>query len=312
LTQYLTWRSIFFLMAPLGGVALVLAWTKLRLEWAEAKGQRFDLAGSLLYGLALICLMQGVSGLPESKGLALSGLGLAGLGIFVWWEQRVESPIFEIKLLRTNRVFAFSSLAALIHYCATFAVTFLLSLYLQNVRGFSPQGAGLLLMAQPVVMALLSPLAGRISDTVQPRVVASCGMAITCVGLILFSFLDQNTSVGYIVASLCLLGSGYGIFSSPNVNAIMSSVETRFLGIAAGAVATMRILGQMVSLGTATCLFALFIGHVQITPEYYPALVKSLHVAFMIFAGLCLLGVLASLARGKLNSAPAEEESGRG
>jgi len=312
LTQYLSWRSIFFLMAPLGGGALFLAWTKLKLEWAEAKGQRFDLAGSLLYALALVCLMQGVSGLPEVRGLSLLGLGLAGLGVFVWWEQRVKSPIFAIGLLRTNRVFAFSSLAALIHYSATFAITFLMSLYLQNIKGLSPQNAGLLMMAQPVVMALLSPLAGRISDTIQPRVVASCGMALTCVGLALFSFLDQNTSLGYIVVSLCLVGSGYGLFSSPNVNAIMSSVETRFLGIAAGAVATMRILGQMVSLGIATCLFALFIGRVQITPQHYPALVKSLHAAFVIFAGLCLLGIFASLARGKLNAAPAGEKSSRG
>lgn len=300
MTQHFTWRSIFFLVVPLGAIALILAWTKLKVEWAEAKGQKFDLKGSVLYGVALVCLMQGISLLPEIAGAALIGLGILGLAAFVIWEQRVESPIFEINLFRTNRVFAFSSAAALIHYGATFAMTFLMSLYLQNIKGFSPQDAGLILMAQPAVMALLSPLAGRLSDTIQPRVVASIGMAITSIGLSLFSSISQNTSLGFIVASLCLVGLGYALFSSPNMNAIMSSVENRFLGIAAGSVATMRILGQMLSLGIATCLFALFLGRVQITPVHYPALIKSLRAAYVIFAVLCCFGILTSLARGKL------------
>ena len=300
MTQHFTWRSIFFLVVPLGSIALFLAKTKLKAEWAEAKGQRFDLKGSVLYGLALVCLMQGISLLPEIMGMALIGLGILGLAGFVVCEQRVESPIFEISLFTTNRVFAFSSAASLIHYGATFSMTFLMSLYLQNIKGFSPQDAGLILVAQPGVMALLSPLAGRLSDTIQPRVVASIGMAITSLGLFLFSSISQDTSLRFIVASLCLVGVGYALFSSPNVNAIMSSVETRLLGIAAGSVATSRIMGQMLSLGIATCLFALFLGRVQITPAHYPALIKSLRAAYAIFAVLCAIGILTSLARGKL------------
>jgi len=123
-------------------------------------------------------------------------------------------------------------LAALINYSATFAVAFFMSLYLQNIKGFDPQTAGLILVAQPVVMAAFSPVAGRLSDRIEPRIVASAGMAFTTAGLLLLSFLNVATAVEYIVASLIILGFGFALFSSPNVNAVMSSVEKKFYGVA--------------------------------------------------------------------------------
>ncbi|MBU1019972.1 MAG: MFS transporter, partial [Firmicutes bacterium] len=155
---------------------------------------------------------------------------------------------------RTNRVFALSSLAALINYSATFAVTFLISLYLQYIKGLTPRDAGIILVAQPVMMALLSPLAGRLSDRIEPRIVASLGMLTTTVALLLFVFLDDFTATALVVGNLALLGVGLALFSSPNTNAIMSSVERRYYGIASGATGTMRLLGQMVSMGIATLI----------------------------------------------------------
>jgi EmrB/QacA subfamily drug resistance transporter len=293
LTQHFTWRSIFLVNVPFGLIVTFLVLWKLKGEWAEAEGEKFDFIGAVIYCAAIIGVMYGISLLPERRGVGIILFGLLAFLAFIKWELRVQSPVFKLTLFRTNRVFAFSSLAALIHYSATFAVTFLLSLYLQYLKGLSPQIAGLILVSQPIVMAICSPFAGRLSDKIEPRTVASIGM-------------DKDTSLLFIVANLAVLGLGYALFSSPNTNAIMSSVEKRFYGIASGSVGTMRLLGMMISMGIAALLFAIFIGRVQITTAYYLDFMRSARVAFIIFWTLCIGGVFASLVRGKLRPGIAE------
>lgn len=195
---------------------------------------------------------------------------------------------------------AFSNLAALINYSATAAVAFLLSLYLQYIKGRRPQAAGLILVSQPIIMAIFSPLAGRLSDKIEPRLVASTGMALTVVGLAWLIFLTENTPIAWLIANLVLLGLGFALFSSPNTNAVMSSVDKKFYGVVSATLATMRLLGQMFSMGIAMLIFAVIIGKVQITPDKYEAFLRSCQIAFAIFAMFCLAGIFASLARGKL------------
>ncbi len=205
-----------------------------------------------------------------------------------------------VNLFRSNTVFSFSNIAALVNYAATFAVAFLLSLYLQYIKGFNPQSAGLILVSQPVIQAVFSPLAGRLSDRIEPRVVASAGMALTVVGLFFFTFINEKSTLEFIIATLLLLGFSFALFSSPNANAIMSSVKKRFYGVASATLGTMRLIGQMLSMGIAMLVFAVYIGEAQITPEYYPLFLSSVRTAFTIFASLCFIGIFASLARGKL------------
>ncbi len=299
-TQHLSWRSLFVLPIPLCGLVIFLIIRKLKGEWAEAKGEFFDLKGAAIYGITLLALIYGISRLPSVLSFTLVLFGVAGLVVYVKWELSIPHPVFEVALFRTNRVFAFSCLAALIHYSATFAVTFMMSLYLQYIKAMTPQMAGTVLMAQPLMMAFFSPFAGKLSDRIEPRIIASAGMALMAVGLILLIRIGQGTPVSLIVPCLLMLGFGYGLFSSPNMNAIMSSVEKKFYGIAAGSVATMRLLGQMFSMGIATLILALFIGRVEIAPHLYPAFIKSVKTAFIIFAILCCGGIILSLARGSL------------
>jgi MFS family permease len=300
LTQHLGWRSVFLVNVPLGLTIIALVWWQLDGEWAEARGEGFDLVGSIIYGLSLVAIMYGFSALPAMLGALLILVGVAGIVAFVWWEARVEYPVLNMALFRGNTVFAFSNLAALINYSATFAVAFLMSLYLQYVRGLSPQSAGLVLVSQPIVQAVFSPFAGRLSDRVESRTVATAGMAFTVVGLVLLTGLDDDTSLRFIVAILMLLGFGFALFSSPNTNAIMSSVEKRFYGVASATLGTMRLIGQMFSMGIAMLIFSLLMGKAQITPENYPSLLASANLAFTIFAILCFGGIFASLARGKV------------
>ena len=300
LTQQLGWRSIFFVTIPLGLVIIAFVLWRLNGEWAEARGESFDLFGSAIYALALVALMYGFSQLPELVGAALIAAGAVGFVAFGLWELNHQSPVLNLRLFAHNRTFTFSNLAALIHYSAVFAVSFLLSLYLQYVKGLPPQQAGLVLIFQPVVQFLFSPAAGRLSDRVEPRILASLGMMLTATGLFLLVFLSPATPLWAIVADLILLGFGYALFSSPNMNAIMGSVERKSYGVASGTLATMRLIGQMLSMGIATLLFALFLGRVEITPELYPLFSTSARTAFAVFAALCVIGVFASLARGDI------------
>ncbi len=299
LTQQLGWRSIFFANVPLGVLVISLL-TILKEEWMDSRGEKFDSTGSLIYGVALVLTMYGVSLLPERTSLLCIAGGIFGILIFLKWETMIGAPVLDVTLFRKNTVFALSNVAAFISYSATSAITFLLSLYLQYIRGYTPQQAGLILLSQPVVMVIFSPMAGRLSDRIEPRIVASAGMCLTGVALFTFTFLEEKTAISAIVAQLALLGMGFAFFSSPNVNAIMSSVEKRVYGIASAMVATMRSIGQMTSMGIAMLVIAVKVGEVEITAGYYGLFLVSVKVTLWIFVGLCFVGVFASLARGNV------------
>jgi MFS family permease len=187
----------------------------------------------------------------------------------------------------------------LINYSATFAVAFLLSLYLQYIKGFTPEHAGMMLMIQPFLQIVCYPIAGGLSDKLEPRVLAFAGMAMTTTGLLMLSLLGSNTRLIFIMFTLAILGIGFGFFSSPNINAVMSSVEKKFYGVASGMLGTMRLIGQMLSMGMTLLLLALYIGPVQITPENHPLFLKCMKTVFIISAVLCFAGIFASIARGK-------------
>jgi MFS family permease len=303
-TPYLEWRSIFIFNTLIDLVLIITILSTLKGEWAESRGEKFDFIGSFMYGLPLIALMLGFSELSDWSFVAiiLIVIGIIGLGLFVVWELRLEHPVLDIKLFKSNRVFAFSNLATLINYSATFVVSLLISLYMQYIKGFSPFSAGLFLIAQPVMMVICSPISGRLSDRVNPGILASIGMIFTTIGIIMLAFLGNNTPLFYILLSLIILGCGYGFFTSPNTNAVMGSVNRKSYGVAASMLSTMRLVGQAFSLGIATLVFALVIGEVQITKPYYPAFLNSVHVIFTISAILCVFGIFASTVRVKRNS----------
>jgi len=300
LTHHLGWRTIFLVNVLLGFTIIFSIFWKLRGEWHEAREERFDLAGSIIYSIALLLIMYGFSQLSTIRGLWFILPGVLAIFAFVKWETNVKNPVLDISLFRNNRVFAFSNLAALINYSATFAVTFLLSLYLQYIKALTPETAGLILLPQPVTQAFFSPFAGRLSDRIEPRIVASIGMTLTAVGLFLFIFLGEKTTVAFIVGTLILLGFGFALFSSPNTNAVMSSVENRFYGVASGTIGTMRMMGMVLSMGITILIFSVYIGKVRMAPEYYGAFLKCTKIAFTFFTVLCIGGILASLSRGNV------------
>jgi EmrB/QacA subfamily drug resistance transporter len=295
MTEQFGWRSIFLLSGCLGIILIILVFRGLRAEWREARGEKFDVTGSIAYIIATALFMYGFSSLPALLGVILFVVGVLGLLFFVWWESRVASPVFELGLFRKNRVFILSNVAALITYISTFAVTFLLSLYLQYIKEYSAQTAGLVLIASSVLMTIFTLLSGFISQKLEPRLVATLGMAFNSAALVMLIYLGSTTPIWYIILALAIYGTGIGLFVSPNTNAIMGSVESRVLGVASGTLGTMRTAGMMLSMGVVMILFSLYIGQAEITYDYYPQFLTSVRVGFIIFAILCVGGLIAQL-----------------
>ncbi len=297
LTHYFGWQSIFFVSGTTALVVVALSRLFIRREWVEARGEKFDYMGSLIYGLALFGLIYGFTKLPHAAGFIWLGTGIAALTGFVWFERRHSSPVFNVRLFTGNRVFALSSLSALINYAANSAVAFMLSLYLQYVRGFDARAAGLVLISQACIQAVFSLMSGRLSDHIAPSRLATIGMAVSVCGLGGLFFITATTPIWMIVVMLLLLGMGFGVFSSPNTNVIMGSVDKRYYGQASATAGTMRLTGQAFSMGIAAMAIALQVGDRKITPDLHSHFISSMHITFGIFALLCLLGVYASSRR---------------
>ena len=300
LTKYLGWRSIFFLVVPIGIIVIIIL-LNLKQNWAEAKGEEFDYKGSIIYSVGLFVVIYGLSLVRSFWSPTLMLMGFILLIIFGFYENRVKNPILNMTLIKNNKILTFSSLAALINYSATFAISYLFSLYLQYIKGFEPQQAGLILVAQPLVQALFSPLAGRLSDRMEPRMVASLGMAVTSAGLAFFIFLTENTSLEYIIAALSIVGFGFALFSSPNTNAIMGSVTKKYYGVASGIIGSARSIGQAFSMGITSLVMVFYMGNIQISRSNHPNFIISIKVTFIILTILCFFGIFASIARGKIN-----------
>ncbi len=297
ITLYLGWRMIFFLTASILFGSWYMA-GKIEGEWYGERGASMDYGGSVLYFLGTLSVLGGLSILgttPFAPWLLGGGFLLSIL--FLWKQMQEKSPLLDIRLFR-NVVFAMSNLASFLHYSSTFSISFLLSLYLQIIRGLDAVTAGSILLLQPIMMALLSPLAGSLSDKFQPRIVASAGMGLTAMGIFALSLLREDTPFSMVGAVLLLVGTGFAFFSSPNSNAIMSSVEPRQFGIASSVMSLMRILGQAMSMVLVTLLMKNYVLP-ELDPHYAESLSRGIRDTFHIFVLACCVGTFISMMRGK-------------
>ena len=301
LTQHFSWRSVFVVHIPVAVFVIIFAWHKLEEVFLEQDHQKIDKLGTVIYAVTITSLMIGLSLLPSMSSVYLLLLSVLCLFCFIRYENKVTNPIFEVGIFHNNRILTFSCLASLILYSSSFGLIFLMSLYLQNIRGMSPQSAGMIMMVQPLMMALLSPYTGKLSDRYEPRYLASSGVCLVSVGLGLLAALEKDTSLTYILASLFLVGSGFALFSLPNVNAIMGSVEKKYLGVVSGTVSTTRVLGQMFSMAVVTLAFALIMGNSPLIPENYPALLQSIRISLFTACSLSVVGIYLSMARGNVH-----------
>jgi EmrB/QacA subfamily drug resistance transporter len=304
MNHHLGWRSIFYATSAAAAASAVLAHVSLEPRLKDASGEAYDFIGTVLYMPATVAVLYGLSTLgtnPASKMILLGGTAL--LALFVWRERVFPQPLLAVNLIGKNAVFALSNLAALINYSATAGLAFLISLHMQVVLGFDSQIAGLVMVAQAIPMALLSPMAGSLSDRFEPRVVASAGMAITAVGLLGMALVVGMRQAVPVTGMLVVTGIGFALFSSPNTNAVMSSVDKRDYGMASSALGTMRLTGQALSMAIVALVLSLYVGNARMSAVDPGRLVSASRVAFLVFGSLCACGVVASLARGNVRRA---------
>ncbi|MDA8228513.1 MFS transporter [Desulfosporosinus lacus] len=293
------WRGIFYFNFALALVVLCLTLAKLSGEWLGAV-DKFDKWGGILWILGILLFLYGLTDITAGFQYMITFiLGLTLLIAFVVYETKISNPLLPIRMFMNNRAFTFSNLAALINYSATFALTFLMSLYLQNVQNIETSQSGLILLSQPILMAALSPLAGRLSDRINSQILASVGMAITTLGLFFFIFLDEKTSILLVIINLAFIGLGFAFFSSPNSNAVMSSVDRTLYGVASSTLGTMRLLGQTLSMTIVALITSLSMKNLTLdSPDYVTSFLQSSRASFTVFSVLCCIGIFASLARG--------------
>lgn len=302
MTEFGGWGVIFLSTVPLGIAAILLSHFNLKKTSQKLQQHPFDYKGSMIYAIAILSFIYGGGNVRTTFGTISLVAGILIMVYFFFNQNQKNHPILNVKLLRNNKRFTFSNIAALIHYSSTFGVSFLMSLYLQFSKGLTPGEAGLVLVIQPVIMAITAPLTGRLSDKIDAGILASGGMALTLFSLVIMVFITPESSIMLTIAALAVLGFGFGLFTSPNTNAIMGSVERKNYGIASGINATMRVFGQTLSMMMATIFISIYLGKAALSAANIDLFTKSMNLYFIVFATICIPGIWFSLKRGKNNA----------
>ena len=298
LNQNFGWRAIFIATAIVSAAAFYGAFFKL------PKGEKksgilslsskahLDYAGNILFVVSIVLTMYGLSSLNSLAGAPLIlCLGILFFIFFIRTEMKTENPVIDVNLFRKNLPFTLSNLAAMVNYGSNFALSYLMSIYLQVVKGMTSQWAGVILITNTVIMTVLSPFVGRISDRHSPFKMSAAGMALCAAALGLLSFLSEDLSLAKIIMILALSGVGFSFFSTPNTNAVMSCVEREDYGVSASILSTMRSIGHTAGMSVVSAVVGIYIGSGSLKGAGTEVLMKTFHISFFIFTLLCILGI---------------------
>lgn len=298
LTDLLSWRAVFYINVPVGLAAFLLSWRFIPLDEGSRDAERFDLTGALLFMAGLTALLLGLNqghewGWTSAPILGMFITAFLFLVIFVYIEKRQAYPMLDLSLF-SNRLFTTSTTSALFNYMALFSILFLMPFYLLQGRGLSPSQAGLILTAQPIVMAIIAPLSGTLSDRVGTRLPAVLGMVILAAGLFLLSRLGPTTPLPQVALTLGVAGLGTGTFISPNNSALMGSAPRHRQGIAAGILATARSAGMVLGVGLAGAIFTTILA----TSQTEGSLFAATQASFLVACGIACMGAFTAMIRG--------------
>ena len=313
ITAYFSWRWIFYVNVPIGIVGTIMA-LRVLTERLHRNPGRFDPLGAILLAIGLAGLTAGLSfgqelGWSSPLIIALLIVGVLALVILPFVEQRVANPIIVLSLFR-RRVFVSANLSLILSFLALFAVSFMMPFYFEQLRNFPTEEAGLLLTPLPITLAIVAPFSGSLADRIGSRWLAAGGLAISCIGLFFISQLNAQSTIFDIVWRLVFTGVGQALFQSPNNSALLGSAPRDLQGSASGFLATGRVMGQSLSVALAGAIFgglggstagALLTMHPAATriASLQQIFVHSFQVTFLICASIAVIGVFASLVRGK-------------
>ena len=302
LTSQFSWRAVFYINVPVGLLALWLSLRFIPRDATAEKAERFDVAGAFTFMAGLVALLLGLNqghawGWTSAPISALLASAVILLGVFLFIERRVASPMLDLSLFRA-RVFSASTASAVFNYICLYTVLFLLPFYLIQARGLNPAQAGLILTAQPIIMAIAAPISGTLSDRIGARLLSTSGMVIIAVGLFLLSRLGPQAPLGNVALGLAVVGLGTGMFVSPNTSALLGAAPLPRRGIASGILATARNVGMVLGVGLAGAIFTTVQAQGQALGSS-TATFDGIHMGFLVAVGVALVGALTSAVRGK-------------
>jgi len=301
-TESFGWRSVFLLPLPFAIVLLLIIHCAVHSEWRREHHSRFDWPGTCIFACWSVCMVIGLAGLPAAPNMALLATSIALLILFVKHQNSIDEPLIRIGLFKESRLFSFSLASASLMYGATFPLIFVLSLYLQYIRGLSPLESGQIIMAQSFAMAVLAPFSGKLSDRIEPRVIATIGCIGVGIGFTMLATLDASTTTGFVAASLVFIGIGFGLFSAPNHNAVMSSVPQSEVGVASATISLARVSGNLVGISLVNLFVHTLLGDALISPQRYPQLLQVVQYSMGLGWVLVAAAVFFSATRGPLTS----------
>jgi predicted MFS family arabinose efflux permease len=276
-------------------IAIVLAWRVIAADHGAQARERFDVVGAMLFTTGLVALLialnQGHSwGWTSTPLLVLLAVAAALLAAFVRVERHRPSPMLDLSLFR-DRQFSGATVSALLNYACVFMVLFVLPFLLIQGRGLDAAHAGLILTAQPIVMAVVAPISGTLSDRIGSRAPAVTGMVVLAAGLAFLASVVSRGSLAVIAAGLAVIGLGVGTFVSPNNNALMGAAPRHRQGIAAGVLATARNVGMVLGVGLAGAVFTTVVAR---SASGSDALVAGVRASLFTAVGVAVLGTIAA------------------
>ncbi|WP_191602345.1 MFS transporter [Marinomonas algicola] len=289
ITQHIHWKGVFLMPIPLMLVALLLIISNVKGDWKNEESGPIDWVGSVLFALSVSAFFIGVSELPDPLHILYTIIGILLFVVFIKHQNRTDSPLIRIKALNENKALVGSMYTSILMYSANFPIVFLLSLYLQYIHNLSPSEAGSLLLIETVIMMILSPFSGRLSDIYGAKIITTVGGLTFSLGFMVLVWVDMDTSMSLIIISLILLGIGFGLFSTPNNSSALGSVSGDKLSIVSSIMNLSRTMGNMLSTAFVLMLMSIVLGDVAIQSENYPLLLLVVQITFGVSLALALL-----------------------
>lgn len=294
------WHSVFFVNVPIGLLAMSLSLAVIPVDRPAGEHERFDWAGAATFAVGLTGLLFALDQGHNLGWLSPAILGtlagaLALIGLFIGLERRVQAPMLDLGLFK-HRVFAVSTVSPILNYICLYSVTFVLPFFLILARGLSAAQAGLILAAQPLVMAVTAPFSGSLSDRVGSRIPTTLGMSLLASGLSVLSLMRRTSPLGLTVAGLAICGLGTGLFVAPNNSALMGAAPPTKQGIAAGVLALARNVGMALGIGLTGAIFNTLLGPGGGADR--AILVHAFEVSMVFASGVAVLAAGVSFSRG--------------
>lgn len=294
LITHFGWRLIFYIMIPLVLFCALLTILKVNEEWTTNKDDKMDIIGGSLYVIGIILFVYGFSDLLSLTGELSVIIGIVILIILGIYESKIKLPVFKIKMFK-NKIFAAYNLTGFFCFFAIAVFDVLFNYYFQYAKGWDPQITGLILIVPPIILAVISPNSGRLSDKIHPQKLSTLGLGVILIPLVALIFVDANTSVYAVIIAMALIAVGTGLFSVPNTNAVMSSIPEEQAPYASATQITLRSCGQTMSLGLLTLICTFIMGSLPLSHEYADLFVNSFNMIALICAALCIIAIAFSI-----------------